>query len=263
METRKRAMGGKQLAAVNALNKRMAKKKSNIKSRYGVVVEDVPKIDVNLKGKALKKQIEKVESFLNPNNTNYQYKKVSPTLTITKKEYNEDKRLIERANRIKQKEYNKLANMTYTAGGVVGKMKDVSPSKLAHFTEKQMLSFDLSKFTSRADYERWRKVKKEAWGGDFINRQRSTYKENYINAFINEFGDTTVTQKIKEQIEKLDINTFYMLSESRPQLEIKYIYDPQQADVILEKLRVNWQGAMKTSRVGQKVLKEWQKAEED
>ena len=153
---RKRAMSQKQQAEIRDLNKRLSKKKSNLKSRYGVVI-DIPRIDTNLKGKELKAQVEKVQSFLNPHNQNYQYVKPNKYgVALPKKEVNQVKRFIKKVNKIKSDQRKKLMELDYTIQGeVVGKAWQVKYSNLSEMDEMIPLQFKPDWFTSVEDFRKW------------------------------------------------------------------------------------------------------------
>lgn len=248
---RKRAMSQKQQAEIRDLNKRLSKKKSNLKSRYGVVI-DIPRIDTNLKGKELKAQVEKVQSFLNPHNQNYQYVKPNKYgVALPKKEVNQVKRFIKKVNKIKSDQRKKLMELDYTIQGeVVGKAWQVKYSNLSEMDEMIPLQFKPDWFTSVEDFRKWVKRKFETYGdnegtkdfttGQFLNKQRERYKDNYISAMYAELGMTNEVEKLANIIRGMDTNTFYFTSLSTDEGHIRYLYEARYHDGVLEEIAKVW-----------------------
>lgn len=230
----------RKLNQIKELNKKISKKNSNIRHRYGVET-GVGRIDTNAPISEINHQIEQAKRFLNRHNQNYQYMKNDHGTVLTRKEWNQYKRTIERANRIKKQEYNKLAKQDYIIQGQrVGKVGQVKLANLKTLEDFRPLKIDINRFWSRNEFVEDFYNKTRVYGGDFIKRQREQYRQNYIQALLNEHGDTTETRKLIEKINGYSVDEFYLISETVEGADIHYVYDKQQQGVVLNRLNNIW-----------------------
>ena len=236
-----RGISIEKIEKIKELNKKISKKKSNIKTRYDIEV-DIPRIDYeNLRGKALSKAIETAESFLNPNNQKYQYKKNSEGVVFTQSEITKTKLFIARTNRIKDVAFGEIMNKDYTIEGrVIGKAGDVYISKLRNMDERFQLRFDPEMFTSRRQFEVWLEKKKKTYAANFIERNRGLYRNNYIEELKDKFGDASDVAPLIKYLEGISVNEFYRRSLTSDERHIDYIYDALKRDGVLQEIAESW-----------------------
>jgi len=230
----------KKLAQIQSLNKRIGKKKSNLKSRYGVTV-DIPKINPNLDYKTREKLIKQAEKFLDRKNDNYRFVKNSQGKAFPRKIWKELKDLEKRVNKAKEKEMKKLQNMDYIIkGNTYGKHKDVVVGNLRDKSDYRPLNINLDWFKTTEALEKYLHEKKETYKGDFLLRAKEQYKKNYFKALINEHGDTTYTRALIEKLQTVPVEDFYFRSKTTGELDIKYIYDVSDSDKVLDGISEGW-----------------------
>lgn len=237
--SKRRTVSTKLINEVRELNKKLSKKKSNIKQRHNIEI-DITRIDVNQSAGEIRKQKKIVESFLNPNNQNYQYVKNTYGVSFPKAEVNKFKRINDRANRIKKREAKRIGNMDYVVDGkVIGKIKDV---KLAsHLLEEfTPLKFDINMFRSLEGFRKSLATKNEVYSGNFIERQREQYKENYIASLKDTFGNTTDIKALIQHIRSMTGTEFFLKSQGNDKLGFDFIYDEIDKEAKLEGLYNEW-----------------------
>ena len=237
--SKRRSIPTKLINEVRELNKKLSKKKSNIKQRHGFEI-DIARIDVNAPAGERRKQINEVKRFLNPNNQNFQYVKNQHGVSFPKAEVNKAKRLNDRANRIKKREQKRIGNMDFILEGkVLGKVKDVKTAQhlLNEFTP---LKFDINMFRSLEGFRKNLEQKIDRYEGDFITRQRESYKDNYIRALKDVFGDSSELRPLIQHIRSMNTHQFFIETQVYDNREIKDIYDEIDRDAKLEGLMSAW-----------------------
>lgn len=236
---KRRTISTKLTNEIRELNKKLSKKKSNIRQRHGIEV-DLPRIDVNANASERRKQINEVKRFLNRSNQNYQYVKNANGVSFTKKEVNEAKRLIARANRIKKAEQKRIGEMDFIIDGKsYGKIKDVKTAQHL-MNEFRPLQFNLDLYTSRDSFLKNIGKKKELYSGNFIKKQRLQYQENYISALKEAFGNTSDIQPLIQHIKNMNPHEFYITTQTEAGKEIVDVYDEIDRDTKLEGLLIEW-----------------------
>ena len=102
-----------------------------------------------------------------------------------------------------------------------------------------LLSVDADKIVDSIIDEEDAMTKLEALTGDFYDLEKRDlqYRDNYIKAILNEYGDTSETRELIRLIEGLEIEEF-MLGYYNPysNTQIKDIYDPQQVEEYVQHL---------------------------
>lgn len=227
---------------VRELNRRLSKKKSNIKSRHNIII-DIPRIDPKARGEAYRVQKRLVESFLNPNNTEYQYIKNEKGVSLSKKYVNATKREMARINRIKKREFERLANMDYIdreTGESLGKLGEIKLVNVKQLDEFKPLNVDFNVFTSNDGLKRYYENKKSTYAGNFIKKQRIQYQNNYIKSIENHFGEGSDVQPLIDYIRTMSPDEFYLAAESTAGVGFSFLYDERDRDNKLEGIYHAW-----------------------
>ena len=230
------SISSKQLNKINELNKRIAKKKSNLKYRHGLIAE-VEEIDINASASERKKQMQKAESFLNPYANSFIVRNEHGVQT-TKRQWNEMNKIVKASNRVATKEHNEMLERPYIVDGeIVGKLKDVLPPSAL---ELKTIDNPFPFVTSINAFEKLLQKRKVLYGKDYVKNRQELHKENYIKGLKEHFGDTTDVRPLIQFIRGLDAKEFYIRTTTNAGLAIRDIYDPRAQDEALESLYTDW-----------------------
>lgn len=95
----------------------------------------------------------------------------------------------------------------------------------------------LQRFTSRDQFDTYMKNLKQVNKKDYITERVRLYKRNHISAIKNAYGDNAKDVMMKIRMMKPDDYMKYVQSDEN--LEIGYIYDPEDAEGKLNQLRAS------------------------
>lgn len=236
-----KGISNKKLAEIQALNKKVIAKKKRIEKKYGITTPEIQPIDTSLRGKALKDSIEMANSFTNPHNQKYQYKKNSKGVVFTKSELTKTKLKIDMVNRIKARELDKLDSMPFSVEGRnVTTVGQRFRALNVNVDEKYQLRFNPEMFKSRAHFEKWLSKKEGTYGGDFIKKNRHQYRANYFSALREVFGDSSDVDKLIGLLEQMSVDDFYVKSITADEREIQYIYEERRRTGVLQTIGESW-----------------------
>jgi hypothetical protein len=226
---------------LRSINKRVSAKKSRIKKNYGMFTDIQTKSmkDFNTRAEfnAYKEQM---QSFLNPHNQNYQYRKTKGGAVVTKKEYNETQRALKRINRIKDQETKKLRNKPFMQGKkptmyTVGEQEKLMGD--IRFKENKPLKNKAEQFQDRESFLDWANKLEKNYSGDWITRRNELYRDNYIKGLENVF--TAHPERVailRQHLESMTLKDFMKVYYSNTVGNIGYIYLPNEQDNKLERI---------------------------
>lgn len=154
---------------------------------------------------------------------NYSFKTNKYGLSLSNFEIETAKQLIEKRNKVKEKEYNEIKRQIAKSGGVpdfttVGRVKQrkrklrveevIDNEKLYEFRHRE---FDINKYRSIYDFQAdIRRLRKQI-SGESQQENAQQYKENYIKAIQAVYGQEAddIIAKIEEMSTKNFLNYYY------------------------------------------------------
>lgn len=232
---------------INRLNQRVRSKIYYLEKTYNVSVDVEIRNIQSFKTRAeFNRYVEQMERFTRRNANQFDVI-TSKGVRISGIEFNRARRLIQRVNIAKSKEFSKYKDQPFTFMGKP--MKDRRGKTLTvgnqwfgmgdqrfQFYKPIELNFDW--FESKADFQRWLRNTQKAYRGDFIRRGNTVFKNNYIVALENIFGSQA--SDIVEHLLKMDESEIVAKGLSENYANINFIYDPVDAKQKLQILRKVW-----------------------
>lgn len=225
-----------EIDSLRKLNKRADRKIRRIAEQYDY---DVPfqvrqpsefqsRSDYNTYVKAVNKLLER---------NSYSFKTNKYGVSLSNYEIDTAKRLIEKRNRVKTKEYNEIRKQIAKTGGIpdfttTGKIQQrkrqlhvedvIDNEKFYEFRKRE---FNINKYRSIQDFQKDIRLLRKQISGESQKENAQRYKENYIKALRSTYGDRVddVIDKIKEMKTNDFINYYY----SDAYVSISFVYSEE------------------------------------
>lgn len=156
----------------------------------------------------------------------------------------EEKKLFEQkvnsVNRKRNRQLKELAKQPRNTGGI--KRNDVVGNVQSMGKEGDFIiakrSKSLHSFTSREQFETRMKNLNRVLDRDYLDMRIQLYKDNYIKALENTFGDDASDIVVK--INSMSLKEYREMVEKDELLEINYIYGPEQRNAKLQQIRTSF-----------------------
>lgn len=175
---------------------------------------------------ALKAQL---KDFLNPANLDYQYVVNYLGLTFTKRQANQVKRAQNAANRMAEKERTKYDDEVYRI--ISEEKQNIRPTARTvgqdRIKEKSRpFTRSIDSFKSFDEFAKYFEKIQMYSDPRFYTQRNIRYKENFIAALQNVFGDDAV--HIVYKVENMPLETFVRLTHTTDILNFNYVYSPEE-----------------------------------
>jgi hypothetical protein len=232
---------------IRKLNRQVVKKKSYLKTTYGIMTEthtrQITEFDYKTDLTAYKNEMKK---FLNRNfNREKTHLRNKEGKLFPINEVKEIKKEIARVNRLKEKERKKVeALQVYHRGklrGTVGQVQGAGDDRLDRFAP---LKFNLDRFRSVKEFKKYVSNIKEVFEGNFILSQDETYRESYIKSLKNKFGDDPEFEgdinRIIKKVSSMGIDEYMHFYYTKTFTKLGFIYDKTDARKKLNAMLNDW-----------------------
>lgn len=240
-----------QRARLKIQNIRLDRKLKRIKKVHNVDLSETDNIKVVEKfasKKEYKNYVKDIQKVLGRNNFNF--KKLKSGASIKKDTEIKIREVVEGIN--KSYSDRKISIIKNARENLSEEVADMIERDIEELDKKKrtrmlggdfadLLEVDADKIVDSIIDEEDAVTKLEALTGDFydLNKRDLQYRDNYVKAILNEYGDTSETQELVGLIMELEIEEF-MLGYYNPysNTQIKDIYDPEQIDDYVQYLKV-------------------------
>lgn len=207
---------------------------------YGVDLSDeidIPSIENFKTRKEYNEWKEKVDSFTNRNNLNYQFKKNDYGVVASKKELNQIERATKQAQRVADELREKANKKPFISGGkeqgTVGqRMLQMGRPNTAGIYRPP--DFDFDKIRSKKQLEEKKKNMEERSNPNFIDERAERLKQNYyetLEKFFNSDADDLI-----DRIKEIPADDFFELFLQFDEFQFDFLYTEEQSQNTLNKL---------------------------
>lgn len=154
----------------------------------------------------------------------------------------EKKALESKVTSVNRKRKRQLENISGLSRKVGGKdTGDIIKTKMILDDEPEFIlakrSKSLQRFQTRAQFNQYMRNLDKAMSPNYELERKRLYKRNYIKAMEKEFGDPEQWKDIKNKIQRMNPDKFIKLVNSDDSMEIKFVYDPQDAQGRMNQIR--------------------------
>jgi hypothetical protein len=224
---------GKDKELIAKLNRAVTQKKSYLKNTYGIKAE-IP-------------ENERITAFETRKEFN-QYKKemqsfLANSYTEEKQPVKNIKREISRINKIYRTEREKVKNLKVEHGQTLEYIGKFGDRRLKRFDP--LPEFKLKNFKNIDEMKQYYRDLKEEFKGNFIQNEDIAYRENYMKALKNVFGDKPAFEsdylRIKNHLENMSLENYMRYYYTKNFTKLRFIYDELQARDILDTLIEEWE----------------------
>lgn len=195
------------------INKNVLNKKSRVRVNLGIEIDSIQtrSIDSFETRADYNRYKRQMQQFTSRSNDQYQYVKNEHGVVATKAEIKEVQKAIDKANKARKKEWNRLKKKQFKEGGsqlTVEEQRGVmGDPRYKNFKPEK---FNFNAYESRRDFERRSQKKKETYKGDFMLEKARLFKRNYIKSLEHAFSDTDMDyRKIVNKIKRMSPQDFY------------------------------------------------------
>lgn len=179
----------KDIAQIDILNKKAKQKRNRIKRNYDINPNvTIRGIDTFRNREEFNLYISSLEDFTRRNNLNYQYKRLSNDVVISRREEQKFNMYSRRANENRRQELEKYRGLDYYEGSsVVGRIgeKDITGEVLDEINERH---YDLNNYYSREAIQSKIATLEYQSRENYIQTVQEQHRINYASAILDTFG---------------------------------------------------------------------------
>ncbi|MGG0092581.1 hypothetical protein [Bacillus altitudinis] len=223
---------------IEKINTNVRAKQRRIKKNYDINVPMTIKGVESFKTrKEFNAYVERMQSFTNRYNLNYQYVKNKHGVVITKLEYNQLKRKADAVTRNRKKELKKVVDKPQTLRGegtgfTVGESNyRMGDMRLQHL---QPFKFNFETIDSKTELNKLKDKLNNQSKPKYLRSKNELFKANYILALENTFNSKA--DNLINHVMKMTGSEFYKMYIQEELITIEFIYDPLEAEVKIAEL---------------------------
>lgn len=157
---------------------------------------------------------------------------------ITREEKRKLESLVNSANRKRKRQLAKAAQLPMIDRGKPTEQSALQGMVMGHYrdiiiTQKTK---SVQRFESRAEFDSYMRMLERVTDRNYEKNRMMQYKENYLKAVVKEFGGAGMD--IYEKVQKMSLKQFMSDIYGREELEIRYVYGPENAVARREGIRL-------------------------
>lgn len=225
-----------EIDSIRKLNKKAERKIRRISEQYDYDVPFKVRQPLEFQERAeYNRYLKSVNKLLERNSYSFRTNKYG--LSLSNYEIETAKRLIEKRNRVKTKEYNEIKKQIAKTGGIPdftteGRIKQrkkqlhvedvISDEKFYEFRKRE---FNIDKYRSIYDFQADIRLLRKQITGESQKENAQQYKENYIKALQTMYENNL--SDLVNKIESMDLKEFMNYYYSDAYVSIDFIYNPE------------------------------------
>lgn len=230
---------------VRRINKLVQNKQSRIRTQSGLEVEGVDTTQYKKfsSRKEINRYLKEMEGFLDRKaDFKVQNKK---GVNLNYSDIKEIEKEVKRINKKKEQEFAKFKDLEFKHRGVptgltveqqANPVIGMGDIKFADISKKK--TFNPHRFESQKELDRYKENLFDIYKDDFTRKKNQLYKDNYIKAMQNEFGNES--KHLQEHIEKMDLDEFIKTYYTENNADILFVYDEFSRQIRIRELESVW-----------------------
>lgn len=214
----------KDIVKLKKLNTSTKRKQRRIKNLYGIEHDiDIKNISSFKSRKEFNKYISELEKFTD--RKNFRYVKNKYDVVLSRDEMKEIKQKIKTINKRKNKEYNKIKNKLFKSRGIdtLEKVKDRRLMGDVRYDEFKEKKFNFENIRNKQELKGFLEQINKQVKPNYYSKRQKQYKENYIIALNNVFGE--LAKNLIKKVRSMSIDEFMNLYYTEDIANVDFMYE--------------------------------------